>query len=309
MKNNGNVDELLVSVIVPAYNSEQYIKKTLGSILRQTYDNFEVIIINDASVDNTLKVIEEYKKINEKIKIINLKENKGVSNARNTGIKEAKGKYFIFIDSDDFISENFLKKLIEKALFDNILPRCFDFSVDKIYEKNEYLSKIAYGECLGTSCGYLINKEKCKNIFFNENITHMEDTDYITQVIARYEKVEEVSEGIYTYVDNKDSATRKINEPNIILKKYFNSIDIICNRLNNIGIVLDMNKINNRKFLLLKNMLKQSSGNNIIDLLEDSENSGILKEKNNFVFKIYKSIFGKMYFIIRSVIKYNILKK
>ncbi|ELZ4694137.1 glycosyltransferase family 2 protein, partial [Enterococcus faecalis] len=96
--------------IVPVYNVEKYLKKCVNSILRQTYNDFELILINDGSTDKSGEVCEDLKKLDPRIKVIN-KENGGLSSARNTGIDIAKGNYLTFIDSDDYIDTNMLEVL------------------------------------------------------------------------------------------------------------------------------------------------------------------------------------------------------
>lgn len=105
--------DLKISVIIPVYNSEQYIKKCIESILKQTYTNYEIIIINDGSKDKSKEVIEELKKENSD-KIIHIEQkNMGVAKTRNKGIKKSTGDYIAFIDNDDFIDEDYFEKLIE----------------------------------------------------------------------------------------------------------------------------------------------------------------------------------------------------
>lgn len=98
------------SIIVPVYNVEKYLEDCLESILKQTYDDFEVIVVNDGSTDNSQKVIDNYAKRDNRIKAFK-KKNGGVSDARNYGISKAKGEYFIFVDSDDTINDKLLEKL------------------------------------------------------------------------------------------------------------------------------------------------------------------------------------------------------
>ena len=98
------MQQLKISVIVPVYNVEKYLKQCLDSIVNQTYKNLEIIIVNDGTKDNSMKIVEEYLQ-DKRIKVIN-KENGGLSSARNIGIKEATGDYISFIDSDDYISLN-----------------------------------------------------------------------------------------------------------------------------------------------------------------------------------------------------------
>ena len=96
-----------VSIIVPIYNSEKYLPQCIESILNQTYKNFELILVNDGSTDNSLSICESYAQKDERIEILNLQHN-GVSNARNNGISKAKGEFICFVDSDDKIEKDFL---------------------------------------------------------------------------------------------------------------------------------------------------------------------------------------------------------
>lgn len=100
-----------VSVIIPVYNAEPYLKQCLDSILAQTFKNIEIIIINDCSNDNSFQIIEEYRKTDRRIISISLQKNAGPGNARNEGIKAANGKYIVFIDSDDWITEDYVETL------------------------------------------------------------------------------------------------------------------------------------------------------------------------------------------------------
>lgn len=100
----------LISVIVPVYNVEKYLDKCLTSILDQSYQNLEIILIDDGSTDNSRKICDEYKKKDQRIKVIH-KKNGGLSDARNVGIKSATGKYITFVDSDDYVDEDYVEYL------------------------------------------------------------------------------------------------------------------------------------------------------------------------------------------------------
>ena len=101
----------LVSIIIPVYNSSKYLEETIKSIGKQTYNNYEAIFIDDGSCDNSVEIIEKYKAQNSKIRLIKI-EHKGVSEARNIGIREAKGRFLTFLDSDDIWLENKLERQI-----------------------------------------------------------------------------------------------------------------------------------------------------------------------------------------------------
>lgn len=103
-----------ISIVVPIYNAEKYLERCIQSILVQTYSDFEVLLINDGSKDNSIKICQQYEKKDNRIKVID-KKNEGVSQTRNQGIKIARGKYIQFIDSDDFIEPNMLEEMLEKA--------------------------------------------------------------------------------------------------------------------------------------------------------------------------------------------------
>ena len=105
----------LVSIVVPVYKVEKYLGECVDSILKQTYTNFELILVDDGSPDRCGELCEDYKKRNEKIQVIH-KQNGGLSDARNAGTRIAKGDYITYIDSDDYISEDYLEKLVSAAV-------------------------------------------------------------------------------------------------------------------------------------------------------------------------------------------------
>ena len=107
--------DLLISIIIPAYNIENYIVRCLDSLLNQTYKNLEVIVVDDGSSDNTGKIIDDYASKYENIKVIH-KKNAGVSAARNSGIDVANGDYIGFVDGDDTVDKEMFEVLIDNAI-------------------------------------------------------------------------------------------------------------------------------------------------------------------------------------------------
>ena len=101
-----------VSVIIPVYNVEKYIGKCVDSVLRQSYENIEVILVDDGSTDGSPSICDEYAKKDKRVKVIH-KENGGVSSARNTALECCIGELVMFVDSDDFVSELFCEKAVE----------------------------------------------------------------------------------------------------------------------------------------------------------------------------------------------------
>ena len=105
-----------ISVIVPVYNVENYLEKCLNSLVNQTLEEIEILVINDGSTDYSQKIIDEFqKKFPQKIKVFS-KENGGLSDARNFGIERASGNFLAFVDSDDYISENMLQEMYDLAI-------------------------------------------------------------------------------------------------------------------------------------------------------------------------------------------------
>lgn len=102
----------MVSIITPAYNCEKYIAETIESVMKQTYNNWELIIINDCSIDKTHDIVKSYSKVDSRIKLINLEKNSGVVVARNTALEMAMGEYIAFLDSDDLWKSEKLERQI-----------------------------------------------------------------------------------------------------------------------------------------------------------------------------------------------------
>lgn len=130
---------MLISVVLPIYNVEKYLRRCLDSVVNQTYKNLEILLINDGSTDNCLKICEEYAKSDNRVKVIN-KKNAGLGMARNTGIDYAKGEYICFFDSDDYIELNTIEKLYKIIVSEQPEIVCYGFNKvngeGKITEKN-----------------------------------------------------------------------------------------------------------------------------------------------------------------------------
>lgn len=131
--------EPLVSIITPCYNSADFIVPTLHSVLEQTYKNWELIVIDDCSKDNTCKIIEGFVQQNHNIKLIKLSQNGGVANARNVGLEHAKGKYVAFLDSDDIWLKEKLAKQVTYMEGQN-LPMTF-CAYNRIDEEGNIISR------------------------------------------------------------------------------------------------------------------------------------------------------------------------
>lgn len=214
--------EIKVSVIVPCYNVEKYIDKCLESISKQSYQNIEILCINDGSTDKTKSKIEEKANNDHRIRLIN-KNNGGVSSARNKGIEEAKGSYIMFVDSDDFIDENMIEKMLkaaEKNKSDIVKCNRKDIYIGKnvVVErspiwnkitviKSRYYDKYIYPEFFGRSrlCNVfmtLINSDLIKNnnIFFHEDLKVDEDEIFAIDIFSHSSCFTYIPECYYNYV-------------------------------------------------------------------------------------------------------------
>ena len=116
----------MISIIIPVYNTEKYLRRCMDSILNSAYKDFEILLINDGSTDSSPAICEEYSRQDSRIKVIHQK-NQGVSVARNTGLDYCQGEWIVFVDSDDFISKDFLS-LIAKEVHQDKDLLLFDFS-------------------------------------------------------------------------------------------------------------------------------------------------------------------------------------
>lgn len=177
--------EDLVSVVIPMYNAELFIKETITSVINQTYKNIEIIVIDDKSKDKSAKIVEEMQKLDSRIRYIEVAENKGVANARNIGIKNSKGRFIAFIDSDDLWKPNKLENQI-KFMLDNNYGFTFT-AYEYINENGATMNKIIHtkncvnyknllqGNCIGCST-VIIDKSIISKIYMPE-VRH---EDYVT---------------------------------------------------------------------------------------------------------------------------------
>lgn len=127
----------LVSIIMPAYNAQKYISDSITSVLNQTYKNWELIIVDDYSTDNTLAIIEEFKKCDNRIILLRQDQNSGVAAARNKGIEHAKGRFLAFLDSDDIWEKTKLEKQVNFMLKNKIY---FSYTSYQLMDENNNLS-------------------------------------------------------------------------------------------------------------------------------------------------------------------------
>ncbi|MBT9239616.1 glycosyltransferase family 2 protein [Vibrio splendidus] len=209
----------LVSIIVPAYNVDDYIEKCICSILVQSYKNIELIIVNDGSTDDSESTITRTIKDDERAKLINIK-NSGVSVARNTGIKESSGDYVIFIDGDDYISSDYVDYMLgligeTKAQF-AFSKNCFVDKNEKQIESDlvkevssEEATTLLLSPNITVGCWNKIYSRSLlvdNNIFFAENLFYGEGLKFIIEVSQSTSKAIVGNKKVYYYRKNNISS-------------------------------------------------------------------------------------------------------
>lgn len=225
------------SFIVPVYNTEKYLKKCLDSLVNQTYKDFEIIVVNDGSTDKSSSIISKYQKKYKNIIVID-KENEGLSMARNRGVQKSSGKYIIFVDSDDYVSNKLLEE-VDKKIDDSDILRFQIATEDEEYTKiNEY-----HEEEFESMCGYdafkylssyhFVEPAWCyvirKNYYienkfsFKKGVYH-EDFGLIPYVIYKARKVKSVDFIGYYYIQRNGSIMNN-NDYKKTVKKAFDMLE------------------------------------------------------------------------------------
>lgn len=214
----------LISIIVPVYNVEKYLRRCVDSILAQTYQNIEVLLIDDGSPDDSGKICDEYAQKDSRVRVFH-KENAGVSSARNLGLKEAKGDYVGFVDADDYIDN----KMYE-VLLNNLIKEQADISVCSYYQednqgvfqkhwpKDDYLvmngeeqiKNLISNNYYTCSCwDRLFKRELIGDITFDESISFYEDYLFLYEVTKKSKNTVFDSKPLYYYCNNLQSAARR----------------------------------------------------------------------------------------------------
>ena len=316
----------MISIIIPIYNVEKYLEKCLDSILNQTYKNLEIILIDDGSTDNSPNICNSYCEKDKRIKIIH-KNNEGVSSARNKGIELSKGKYIVFIDSDDYVSNEHIEVLYDCIISNNVdlvISNLIDISEDGIILNNEEKESFLMNkdQCLKEllsednfyhlCCGNIYRKDLLEKIRFNCKYRIAEDLDFLYRYIKQISSAYFLSKNTYYYLKREGSAT------NSIYSEKWNDELKICNFIISEMVELENNfhKYAKRKYIRLninqayrfelnKNQTKILK-NNIKIYKNEMFNSKLLDNKEKLkIFLLLKSYY--LYKIV-SNIKDKIIK-
>ena len=311
-----------ISIIIPVYNAEKYLNRCLDSILKQTYKNIEIILVDDGSKDSSPQICDEYAKLDNRIIVIH-KENSGVSEARNSGLDVSSGDYVAFVDSDDYVEENFIQDML-KPNFDLIVSGYKDINcvvnqskcvkiVNKEYHNNskEFYIDAFINECFNSVWNKLYSKKLIKDLRFDKNFQIGEDAIFNLQAILKAEHIIAIDKVNYNYMNyqnmNSICRTEKVEKK---LKSFINQVQLVKKLMNDDVDSLVCNKFINFLFYDLRHYIKTSTDSklNKLKIIKEFKNNNDVRDfvinskSNNFKEKIVKVLMKirscKLFFVI-----------
>ena len=328
-----------VSIIVPIYNSEKYLSECIDSILNQTYPDIELILINDGSTDDSLKIINEYARNNKNIIVIN-QENMGASLSRKNGISKSSGDYLMFIDSDDYIEKDTIENLAKIIKRDRVDIVKYEFInrdswindiLPGIYsDKLELYKKLLTTSDLNSLANEIISKKiiNLDDSIFKIKSSVGEDLMMNLYFFDKAKKIEFINQRYYYYRINEDSSTNTyninrvlnfiketnslfeilpsyykkwdLNDDSILDKIYFN---IITNMSSRIKVIVqnDWNKMTRRK---LNNTLDNTKITSV-----DYKRIINVNEKSIVKRVVYRSMFKRHFYLLKLMLKIQLFIK
>ncbi|APC91350.1 glycosyltransferase family 2 protein [Francisella opportunistica] len=216
----------LISIIIPIYNTQEYLSRCLESVINQTYKNLEIILINDGSTDSSLSICEKYKSKDNRIVLLN-QQNSGQALARNSALDMAKGDYIAFIDSDDWVSLDYIQ-----ALYNHVFSYSADISISatvgcnkqikaakiilniiSIFDNNNSIMKAFLSKKLSSmACGSLISRKLIDNYRFRNFIAY-EDLDFFYKIYSQAQVIVKDNNVRYFYYQRDDGimGTNRLN--------------------------------------------------------------------------------------------------
>ena len=246
---------MFISVVVPVYNVEKYLEKCLQSLIEQCYSDMEIVVVDDKSTDRSLCIAKKYEKYNN-VKVISKEKNTGLSDSRNVGIRESRGQYIMFLDSDDYVEDGCIFKIQEIVKKENepdivyfgyseeyestnekYIKYGYVSQKDKIYTGEEFaIAELKQRNLYAAACFGIYNREFIvrNNLYFESGLLH-EDELWTPQVILRANKVYTSDYVFYHYLRRNGSITRSGNKTKhgqdmlCICKK----LDILANEIKN----------------------------------------------------------------------------
>ena len=305
-----------VSIIVAAYNIEDYIERCLNSIINQSFKDLEIIVVNDGSTDKTLEKIQKMADKDSRIIIID-KENGGVNSARNIGLRKAVGKYILFVDGDDWLELDAIQKLYE-----NIEIRNLDLLLYNAYEAYDNEKKEMYTFSKNISSNYVkelllsnitpsiwckfIKKDCIQNIKLPTNTGYGEDLVVVCDLFSENIKIGTLNECLYNYYQRSNSVTNNISLKILDLDKTFVLIKKLLVKKNIYDLYINEFEFLVYKHLFMNQIINMNYRNGItkklysfykkrdIDVYKNEYIYPILME-GNIIFRLRKIIYDKSY--------------
>ena len=293
-----------VSVIIPVYNVEQYLNKCVDSVINQTFKNIEIICINDCSTDNSLNVLKNFALQDSRIKIIDLKQNQGVSNARNLGLDLAQGEYIYLIDSDDWLDNNYLEIMVQKIeeVNSNIL-----INANFVNEFADKQKKLLYSNFDFFKNDFEITNAKIVQRFFSPVIwTRLYKRSFLEHYKFRFPQIKcgaediyfayacdliqenaYIFKGPYHHYFQHGSSAMHIKERGYY---YFESFKLLYDFLTEQNVNLDGVKLFFVESLIIDTKEKFNFIKNYLSKIEElfNKNINIYNKQEQFLFKILK---------------------
>ncbi|WP_372519738.1 glycosyltransferase family 2 protein [Candidatus Ruminimicrobiellum ovillum] len=280
-----------ISIIIPIYNADKYLRQCLDSVVNQTFKDIEIICIDDGSSDNSLQILKEYRQKDERIILVDLKQNKGISNARNEGIKFARGNYITFVDSDDYIEPDYIEYLYSilktfnckmSVCIHNVIKKgkkkkVFDIKADYKLSSQECIKRLLYNDGIDTSAwAKLYDKTLFDNIKYPEGKL-FEDIAITYKLFIKSKEIACGHLAKYNYV---------IRENSIVTKNFDKSKLDLVEMTDNMAADIVSLFPNLKKAVLRRRVYARFSTLNQMAKV-DKKNSDKIKEMINFI-KKYK---------------------
>ncbi len=278
----------LISVIIPIYNSQKHLEECLSSVLQQTYQNLEVILVDDGSTDDSSKLVNDYKKRNQNIKVIHQK-NQGLSAARNAGLKIATGDYITFVDSDDKIEANMIENLIKALQKDNsdiavcsfkeTYPNHKTVGFSKNHPPKSFTTEAALRAMLKEE-GFMLSStmklyptKYFNDISFPINKLH-EDVAITYKLIMKARKISFVPDESYIYNHHQDSIiSQSFNERKLDLINFTDKMcDDIDQKYPNLKNITNERRIRARFSILRQIPLNNPNTKTLLNYLKTHQN-------------------------------------
>lgn len=292
-----------VSIIVPVFNKKKYLNGVLESIRQQEFNDFECILVDDGSTDGSQNICDVFSKKDTRFITVHM-SNSGVSNARNTGLKRARGKYITFIDADDSIDINYLKKLVDdientgadlvitgmkKYWEDTNNVEYLKTPINGLYAFKEILPQFAEIQLktgiFGFCCGKIFKKEIVNNIFFDASISLAEDFDFYLKIYPKVKKVYFDAECFYGYLqESSNNSVKSDNQIDYLTQlkinlRYREFLKYMNSYSNDNQNIID-SRVNDYIYFVILYSNRKNIKNNVIELYKLINNDDIITNSN-----------------------------